>query len=103
MAAYEEAFRINPTDVTTLAGLGRLYMAAEDWEKARRVFRSKVLQNIEPALGAGVPAARQHSRQAPKTARRGARTKRAKEAPPKGVTPHRVVASRASEACTARR
>lgn len=50
-AAYEEAFRVNPTDVATMAGLGRLYMAAEDWEKARRVYRSMVLQTIEPDVG----------------------------------------------------
>ena len=36
LAAYEEAFRVNPTDVATMAGLGRLYFAAKEWEKARR-------------------------------------------------------------------
>jgi len=51
LGAYEEAFRINPTDVQTMAGLGRLYMTAQDWEKARRVYRSMVLQNIDPAVG----------------------------------------------------
>ena len=51
LAAYEEAFRVNPTDVPTMAGLGRLYFTAQDWEKARRVYRSMVLQNIDPALG----------------------------------------------------
>lgn len=51
LAAYEEAFRVNPTDVQTMAGLGRIYFAAEDWEKARRVYRSMVLQNLDPDLG----------------------------------------------------
>ncbi|MCB9573169.1 MAG: tetratricopeptide repeat protein, partial [Kofleriaceae bacterium] len=51
MAAYEEAFRVNPTDVPTMAGLGRLYMAARDWEKARRVYRSLVLQNVDADAG----------------------------------------------------
>ena len=51
LAAYEEAFRVNPTDVPTMAGLGRLYMSARDWEKARRVFRSLVLQNIDADAG----------------------------------------------------
>jgi pentatricopeptide repeat protein len=51
LAAYEEAFRIDPTNVATMAGLGQLHMAAQDWEKARRVYRSMVLQNIDPSLG----------------------------------------------------
>jgi len=51
LAAYEEAFRVNPTDVATMAGLGRLSMAGENWEKARRVYRSMVLQNLDPSMG----------------------------------------------------
>jgi tetratricopeptide (TPR) repeat protein len=51
LAAYEEAFRIDPTNVATMAGLGQLHMAAQDWEKARRVYRSMVLQNLDPSLG----------------------------------------------------
>ena len=31
--------------------LGRLYMAAADWEKARRIYRSMLLQNLDPAGG----------------------------------------------------
>ncbi|MEZ4367388.1 MAG: tetratricopeptide repeat protein [Kofleriaceae bacterium] len=50
-AAYDEAFRINPTDSLTMAGLGRLAMAARDWEKARKVYRSLVLQNIDADAG----------------------------------------------------
>lgn len=55
LAAYEEAFRVNPTDVPTMAGLGRLYMSARDWEKARRVYRSLVLQNLGADAGVTKP------------------------------------------------
>jgi tetratricopeptide (TPR) repeat protein len=51
LAAYEEAFRVNPTDVATMAGLGRLYVLRRDWDKALRVYRSMVLQNIDPEVG----------------------------------------------------
>jgi tetratricopeptide (TPR) repeat protein len=51
LAAYEEAFRVNPTDTATMAGLGRIYMAQEAWDKAQRVYRTLVLQNIEPDVG----------------------------------------------------
>ncbi len=51
LAAYEEAFRVNPTDVATMSGLGRIYLARELWEKARRVYRSMVLQNLDPESG----------------------------------------------------
>jgi golgin subfamily B member 1 len=51
LASYEEAFRVNPTDVATMAGLGRLYLSREMWDKARRVYRSMVLQNLDPDCG----------------------------------------------------
>ncbi len=51
LTAYEEAFRVNPTHVPTMAGLGRIYLARENWDKARRVFRSMVLQNLDPSVG----------------------------------------------------
>jgi tetratricopeptide (TPR) repeat protein len=51
LTAYEEALRVNPTDVTTMTGLGRLYFAAEDWEKARKIYQSLVLQNVDPDAG----------------------------------------------------
>ena len=51
LAAYEEALRVNPTDVSTMTGLGRLYLAAEDWEKARKIYQSLVLQNIDSEAG----------------------------------------------------
>jgi tetratricopeptide (TPR) repeat protein len=49
--AYEEALRVNPTDVTTMTGLGRLYFAGEDWEKARKIYQSLVLQNVDVDAG----------------------------------------------------
>ncbi len=51
LAAYEEAFRIDPTSVATMMGLGRLYVDRREWEKARRVYRSLVLQNVDPSVG----------------------------------------------------
>ncbi len=51
LAAYEEALRVNPTDVNTMTGLGRLYFASADWEKARRIYQSLVLQNIDGDIG----------------------------------------------------
>ncbi len=51
LAAYEEALRVNPTDIATMSGLGRLYFEAQDWEKARKIYQSLVLQNIESDAG----------------------------------------------------
>ena len=51
LTAYEEALRVNPTDVTTMTGLGRLYFAAQDWEKARKIYQSLVLQNVDAETG----------------------------------------------------
>jgi len=51
LIAYEEALRVNPTDVTTMTGLGRLYFAAEDWEKARKIYQSLVLQSVDVDTG----------------------------------------------------
>ncbi|HKE15362.1 MAG TPA: tetratricopeptide repeat protein [Kofleriaceae bacterium] len=51
LVAYEEAFRIDPTSVATMIGLGRLYVDRREWEKARRVYRSLVLQNVDPSVG----------------------------------------------------
>ncbi|MBV8759380.1 MAG: tetratricopeptide repeat protein [Deltaproteobacteria bacterium] len=51
LAAYEEALRVNPTDVVTMTGLGRMYFAAGDWEKARKIYQSLVLQNIDADAG----------------------------------------------------
>jgi Flp pilus assembly protein TadD len=51
LTAYEEALRVNPTDVTTMTGLGRLYFAAGDWEKARKIYQSLVLQSVDADAG----------------------------------------------------
>ena len=51
LSAYEEALRVNPTDVSTMTGLGRLYLETQDWEKARKIYQSLVLQNIDPEAG----------------------------------------------------
>jgi tetratricopeptide (TPR) repeat protein len=51
LKAYEDAFRIDPSNAHTMAGLARIYFANADWEKARRVYRSMLLQNLDPALG----------------------------------------------------
>ncbi|MBA3451983.1 MAG: tetratricopeptide repeat protein, partial [Deltaproteobacteria bacterium] len=51
LAAYEEALRVNPTDITTMTSLGRLYLGLEDWEKARKIYQSLVLQNIDVEAG----------------------------------------------------
>jgi tetratricopeptide (TPR) repeat protein len=48
-AAYEEAFRVQPTDVQTMVGLGKLYVQTQAWESARRIYQSLVLQSIDPA------------------------------------------------------
>jgi tetratricopeptide (TPR) repeat protein len=51
LGAYEEALRVNPTDVHTMTGLGRLYFESSDWEKARKIYQSLVLQNIDTESG----------------------------------------------------
>jgi tetratricopeptide (TPR) repeat protein len=51
LTAYEEALRVNPTDVATMTGLGRLYFSAGEWEKARKIYQSLVLQTIDADAG----------------------------------------------------
>jgi tetratricopeptide (TPR) repeat protein len=34
-----------------MTGLGRLYFAGKDWEKARKIYQSLVLQNIDAEAG----------------------------------------------------
>lgn len=51
LPAYEEAYKIDPQNGAVMAGLGRLYMSVGDWEKARRVYRSMLLQNLDPSVG----------------------------------------------------
>jgi tetratricopeptide (TPR) repeat protein len=51
LGAYEEAFRIDPTSAATMVGLGEIYVERKDWDKARRVYRSLVLQNLDASHG----------------------------------------------------
>jgi golgin subfamily B member 1 len=55
--AYEEALRMQSTDLTTMIGLGRIYVKTSAWESARRIFQSLVLQTVDDstanALGIG--------------------------------------------------
>jgi len=48
---YNAGYSIDAGHLPTLIALGRLYMAAADWEKARRIYRSMLLQNLDPAGG----------------------------------------------------
>ncbi|MCU1279233.1 MAG: repeat-containing protein, partial [bacterium] len=51
MEHYNAAFQIDPQHTATMVALGRLYMAASEWEKARRIYRSMLLQNLDPQAG----------------------------------------------------
>ncbi|MDB4968610.1 MAG: repeat-containing protein, partial [Myxococcales bacterium] len=51
MEQYNAAFQIDPQHTPTMVALGRLYMSAGEWEKARRIYRSMLLQNLDPAAG----------------------------------------------------
>ncbi|PID38647.1 MAG: hypothetical protein CSA65_04890 [Proteobacteria bacterium] len=42
---YEKAYRIDSTSGPTLVALGRVYMQQNDWQNARRIYRSMLLQN----------------------------------------------------------
>jgi len=44
---YGAAFAIDPTHGATMAALGRLYIKQNEWEKARKVYRSMLLQNLD--------------------------------------------------------
>jgi tetratricopeptide (TPR) repeat protein len=47
LKAYDQSYRIDTTFAPTLVALGRLYKAEEKWDKARRIYRSMLLQNID--------------------------------------------------------
>jgi golgin subfamily B member 1 len=51
LKSYEEAYKVDPTHPQTMAGLGRIYFAHSDWEKARRIYRSMLLQTLDPSVG----------------------------------------------------
>lgn len=48
---YNAAYSIDAGHLPTLIALGRLYMHQSDWEKARRIYRSMLLQNLDPNSG----------------------------------------------------
>jgi tetratricopeptide (TPR) repeat protein len=48
---YGAAYQIDPSHSQTLAALGRLYMGQSEWEKARKIYRGMLLQNLDPASG----------------------------------------------------
>jgi tetratricopeptide (TPR) repeat protein len=47
----EEAYRIDTSHIPTMAALGQIYFEQGEWEKARRVYRSLLLQNLDTASG----------------------------------------------------
>ncbi len=51
LAAYKAAQQIDAGHAPTLAALGRLYAQQQQWEDARRIYRSMLLQNLDPASG----------------------------------------------------
>ena len=53
LAAFEEAYRLDATHVGSMAGLGEIYFGQGEWEKARRVYRSLLLQNLDAGAGVG--------------------------------------------------
>ncbi len=48
---YNAAYGVDAGHLPTLIALGRLYMLQGDWEKARRIYRSMLLQNLDPHSG----------------------------------------------------
>lgn len=46
---YDTAYRIDTTFTPVVIALGKVALAAEDWEKARRIYRAMLLQNIDEA------------------------------------------------------
>ena len=48
---YNAAYAVDAGHMPTLIALGRLYMQQQNWEKARRIYRSMLLQNLDPAGG----------------------------------------------------
>ncbi|HEX2574271.1 MAG TPA: tetratricopeptide repeat protein [Polyangia bacterium] len=48
---YQAAYQIDASHAPTLAALGRIWTEAGEWEKARRIYRSMLLQNLDPSSG----------------------------------------------------
>ena len=48
---YDKAYRMDSTNTPTLVALGRLHEQEQNWENARRVYRSMLLQNLDEKAG----------------------------------------------------
>lgn len=48
---FEKAYRIDSTNGPTLVSLGRVYVGQNDWDAARRIYRSMLLQNPKADWG----------------------------------------------------
>ncbi|MFH2009644.1 MAG: tetratricopeptide repeat protein [bacterium] len=46
---YDTAYRIDTTYTPVVLAIGKLAMAEQDWDKARRIYRAMLLQNIDEA------------------------------------------------------
>ncbi len=55
-AEYDKAYRIDTTYTPVVVAIGKLAMGQKDWEKARRIYRAMLLQNIDEAT-AGITKA----------------------------------------------
>ena len=55
-AEYDKAYRIDTTYTPVVVAIGKLAMGQQDWEKARRIYRAMLLQNIDEAT-AGISKA----------------------------------------------
>ena len=51
LSAYVESQRLDASHAPTLVSLGRLHGASGDWESARKVYRSLLLQNLDADAG----------------------------------------------------
>jgi tetratricopeptide (TPR) repeat protein len=51
IAEYAAALKIDPGHAATLASLGRLYLAAGDWENARGSYKKLLLSNLDASAG----------------------------------------------------
>jgi tetratricopeptide (TPR) repeat protein len=51
LASYGEAQKLDASHAPTLVALARLQMQKQDWESARKLYRSLLLQNLDAAAG----------------------------------------------------
>jgi tetratricopeptide (TPR) repeat protein len=48
---YDKAYRMDSTNIPTLVALGQIYFQQQDWDSARRIYRSMLLQNLDESAG----------------------------------------------------